>query len=572
MDGQFLSDNGSSSKPECKEQEQNTRSKTLFDTVKSAIQTKPLVSASGTAITETASTVDEEGVLKAYQPKEPFKADRKDCIFALFTFVLGFFFSRWVMFSWQGWGVTVFTMGYCTAITMYLMKKGVRISQGGWFWLSTVMLIGISYSLYANNGLEPWRSMLLFCAAVYFVITATGQLILGNTSNWLLLDGINGLFVIPFKNLGSQYKSLSFVKYKRDGMGRHILSIALGLLLALMVAGMVLPLLMRADGGGFSRIANGIIEYYRWVQNQYMDLILNGILAIPISAYLFGLVAGCVHKRGCQTFKKEGIQYAIESARVLAAATVYTLLGLICSLYVVFICSQLPYFFSAFAGQRPEGWQIYSEYARSGFFELCQIAAINLSLMTLANLLCKKPQSENRVLKILNSLLSLLTILLIATAFSKMALYIGAYGLSIRRLLPCLFMVFLTVVCGAVIALQKRKFSIVRLSVIVGALMLCALCLLNPDGFVANYNADRYLSGTLDNFDVKILYSSGPAGVDSALKVFAQTKDEGLKAELKAYIYAQQQESAESLGKVRDSLQNMRVRQETAAFIGDMTP
>lgn len=523
-------------------------------------------SGKGASFTDAASQAAVGEVPLAYQPKEPFVADRKDVIFALFTFVLGFFFARWVMFSWQGWGVTAFTVSYCFAITIYLLKKGVRISHTGWFWLSVVVLIGSSYSLYANYGLEPWRSLFLFGAAVYFVISATGQLILGNTSNWLLLDGINGLFVIPFQNFGCQYKSLSFPQYKKRGTGRQIMSIVLGLLLALLVTGMVMPLLMRADGGGFSKIAKGIFEYFGWFQNQFMDLIWSGILAVPIAAYLFGLVAGSAHDRGCRTFKKDGIQHAIESARVLAAATVYTLLGLICCLYLVFIGSQLPYFFSAFAGQRPEGWQIYSEYARSGFFELCQIAAINLSLLTLANLLCKKPQRENYVLKILNCLLSLLTILLIATAFSKMALYIGAYGLSIRRLLPCLFMGFLAVVCGGVIALQKWQFSIMRLSVFVGMLMLCMLNFLNPDGFVAQYNADRYLSGTLESFDVQILYQSGPAGVGPALKVYAQTGEEELKEELMAYIYDQQQESAKLLGQARDSLQNMRVRQKTAAF------
>jgi hypothetical protein len=558
MDGHFSSGNNSSDKSECTEQKQNDRDKIPSDSIKSEILTN--------------STISANGVPKAYQPREPFVADQKDCIFALITFVLGFFFARWVMFSWQGWGVTAFTVGYCFAITIYLLKKGVHIPRGGWFWLSMIVLTGISYALYANNGLEPWRSLFLFCAAVYFVITATGQLILGNTSNWILLDAINGLFVIPFKNLGSQYKSLSLAQYKKSGMGRQFLSIALGLLLALLVAGLVLPLLMRADGGGFSRIANGLIEYLRWTQNQFMDIIFNGILAIPIAAYLFGLVAGCAHSRGCKTFKQEGIQYAIESARVLATVTVYTLLALICGLYVVFIVSQLPYFFSAFAGQRPEGWQIYSEYARSGFFELCQIAAINLTLMTLANLLCKKPQRESRVLKVLNSLLSLLTILLIATAFSKMALYIGAYGLSIRRLLPCLFMVFLAVVCGAVVVLQKRQFSIIRFSVFVGTLMLCTLCLLNPDGFVARYNADRYLSGTLPSFDVEILYSSGSAGVGPALKVYAQTNDERLKADLKAYIYSQQQESMKPFGKAQDSLQDMLVRQKTLEFTGHITP
>lgn len=517
----------------------------------------------GVLVTDGATQAAGQGASSGYIPKEPFVADQKDSIFALFAFLLGFFYVRWVLFSWQGWGVTVFTIGYCLSITIYLTKKGISIPRPAYFWLGVVLLIGISYSFYANKGLEPWRSLFLLCAAVYYVICASGRLILCSTSNWLLLDGINGLFIIPFKNFGCQYKSLSSPKYIKKSLGRQILSIIFGILLALLVAGVILPLLMRADSGGFSKIVNEIYEYYRWVQNQFMDIIINCILAIPVAAYLYGLVAGCGHDRGCSTFKREDIQYAIESIRVLASATVYTVLGLICCLYLVFIGSQLPYFFSAFVGQRPEGWQIYSEYARNGFFELCQIAAINLSIMTCANLFCKKSQGKNHALKILNALLSLLTLLLIATAFSKMALYIGAYGLSIRRLLPCLFMLFLTVVFGGVIILQKRKFSIVWLSAFTGALMICVLCLLNPDGFVARYNADRYLLGTLDNFDVQILYQSGPAGVDSALKVYAQTEDNKLKAELKAYIYDQQTESAKTLGMSRDSFQNMFVRQKT---------
>lgn len=508
-----------------------------------------------------------EGLSPTHIPKETFASDKKDSIFALFTFLLGFFFIRWVFFSWQGWGVTAFTVAYCFTITMYLNKKGISIPRSAYFWLAAVVFIGISYSFYMNKGLEPWRSLFLLCAAVYYVISASGKLILSNTSNWFLLDGINGMFVIPFKNFGCQYKSLSSPQYAKRSLRRQILSIALGLLLALLVAGMVLPLLMRADSGGFSKIANQVYEFYRWIQNQFMDTIINFILAIPVAAYLFGLAAGCAHDRGCRTFNRENIEYAIGSIRVLALATVYTALGLICCLYLVFIGSQLPYFFSAFVGQRPEGWQIYSEYARSGFFELCQIAAINLFVLIIANFISKKPQGNNSALKILNALLSLLTLLLIATAFSKMALYIGAYGLSIRRLLPCLFMVFLTVVFAGVIVLQKRQFSIVRISVFTATLMICALSLLNPDGFIASYNANRYLSGTLDDFDVNILYQSGPAGIDSALKVHEQTGDGRLKAELKAYICDQKRNSTETLGLPRDNIQNMLVRQKTSEFI-----
>ncbi|MGI6711906.1 MAG: DUF4153 domain-containing protein [Bacillota bacterium] len=434
------------------------------------------------------------------------------------------------------------------------------------FWLAAVLLTGISYSFWTNNGLEPWRSMFLFFSAVYWVICATGLPLLGETSNWFGLDSINGLFVIPFRNFGCHYRSLAFLGSNKRAQGRQIFSIGLGLVLTLIIAGLVLPLLMEADSGGFSKLTKGFLTYFQGIRQEVFELIENCILAIPIAAYLFGLVAGSAHKRGCSTFIKDRTLKTISVLQVLPMTTVYTLLGLLCSLYVVFIGSQLPYYFSAFVGERPEGWQIYSEYARRGFFELCRIAAINLFVLTTVNLLSKKPNRNSLILKVLNSLLALLTLVLIATALSKMAMYIGAYGLSIRRLLPCFFMIFLSVICGGVIVLQKWHFSIVRLAAGVGVVMICTLCLLDADSFVARYNANRYLSRTLNNFDVAILYQSGPAGVEPAWEVYQKTNDQVLQDKLKTYLLIQNELAAESSGQPGDNLQKARARQITAGF------
>ncbi|MGI6679241.1 MAG: DUF4153 domain-containing protein [Dehalobacterium sp.] len=499
---------------------------------------------------------------------EPFLADHKDVIFALAVFVLGFFFARWVLFSWQGWGVTLFTLGYTGSVTLYFMKKGIQISKAGWFWLAVVVLTGISFSLWSSNGLEPWRSLLLFSSAVYWVISATGILLLGKTSNWFPLDGLNGVFFIPFRNFGCQYKSLASLSSTKRAGERHVFSIGLGLILALMVGIMVVPLLMEADSGGFYRIIKGMYTYVQGISEDLMKLILQGLLAIPIAAYIFGLVAGSVHKRGYDSIKEEGVLQTFATWRILPMTTIYTLLGFLCTLYVVFIGSQLPYFFSAFAGERPEGWLVYAEYARSGFFELCRIAAINLSVLIAVNLLHKKQslKPNSPVLKVLNSLLALLTLVLIATALSKMAMYIGVYGLSIRRLLPCMFMIFLAMICGGVIALQKWQFSIARLALGIGVVMLCTLCLMDPDRIVVSYNADRYLSGTLNDFDTAILYQSGPAGVDPALEVYRKTNDPVLQIELKKYLLNQKELAAPFLNQPGDNLQKARARQKITEF------
>lgn len=471
---------------------------------------------------------------------ESFEPDRQDGIFALLAYVLGFCFAHWVFFSWQGWGVTLFTLAYCTVVGIYFSKKGVHMTREGWFWLAIVVLTGISFSLWTNSGLVGWPVLLLFCSAIYWITCSAGLQILGKTSNLIGLDFINSILVIPFRNIGCQFKSLGFLSRNRRAESRQFASIALGLGLTLIVMAVVLPLLMKADSGGFSRIANSALKILGgW---KVGETLVYGILAIPIGAYLFGLVAGSAHRTGCDTFEKDSTLKFYSSLRILPSATVYTMLGLLCALYILFIGSQLPYFFSAFVGERPAGWLIYSEYARSGFFELCRIAAINLIVLTTANLFGQKQSKTGMALKVLNALLAILTLILIATALSKMIMYIGAYGLSMRRLLPCVFMVFMAVICGGAVALQKWSFSIARLAVGLGVVMLCLLCLANTDGFVANYNADRYLAGTLKGFDVEILYRSGAAGVDPAMKLYDETDDEGLRGEIKQYLLKQQKE------------------------------
>ena len=69
--------------------------------------------------------------------------------------------------------------------------------------------------------------------------------------------------------------------------------------------------------------------------------------------------------------------------------------------------------------------------------------------------------------------------------------------------------------------------------------LLCALCLSNPDAFVVRYNTERFLSGTLSNYDTNILFRAGLAGVAPAMELYEITQDEGLKQELRWYLSAQ---------------------------------
>ena len=58
--------------------------------------------------------------------------------------------------------------------------------------------------------------------------------------------------------------------------------------------------------------------------------------------------------------------------------------------------------------------------------------------------------------------------------------------------------------------MQKWSFSITRLAVGLGVVMLCMLYLLDPDSFVARYNAERYLSGTSEALMWRFYIGQGP--------------------------------------------------------------
>jgi len=460
-----------------------------------------------------------------------FNPDFIDFAFAISIFVVGYIFASWVFFSWRGWGVTVFTTLYLLCISGYLIKKkNFVVSPMTIFWLSITWLIGLSNSFWGNAGFFGIRGLFLFCSAVYFVLVASNTTLKTNSGNYLLIDGFNSIILIPFRNYFNQFTAFSVLATgERKG---KFLPLFLGIFATILIVAIIIPLLETADAGGFAIIMNFLRDIFR----ISIETVIYLIIMIPVAAYIFGLASGVIHKKGTDIIKPESAEKTVKALRVVSPLTINTVLGAVCVLYIIFIFSQLPYFFSAFSGVRPDGWLHYAEFARHGFFELCWIATINLILLIASNLCNKKMRLESKILKIFNIILSAITLVLIATAFSKMALYISVFGLTMPRLLPCIFMVFMAIVFVALIALQKWDFSIVKFSLIVGSVILLALCLSNPDAMVVRYNANRYMSGTLQEFDVEIARRAGFAGVLPAIEVYEWTQNEDLQNELRPYI------------------------------------
>ncbi len=424
--------------------------------------------------------------LPAETPKTPFLITWPDRVFALVFFGLGYFYIRRFGFlAIERWRTGLFTLAYAAAILGYFFLKNVRPPKFSWFWLGALLALGLSFSLFPNESLLGFDILILHGLALYWPICAAGTTLRNQTSPLLPFDLVNSAFVLPFGNFTAQVRCLfgGWKSKKNGGAGKRALTILLGIVLLSVLLLLVVPPLYHADAS-FEKALASLAELL-WSVDFNLDF--NLILALPVGAYLFGLVYGCANKRHTSHIRLEGLAETGQDARMIPNDALYIALGGVCIVYVLFIALQFWDLFSAFAG-RLSGTERYSEFAREGFFELCRVAAINGFVLLGANLLAKNGRTVCPALRFLNAAMALLTLLILASAGRKMLLYIQVYGLTAKRVLTMAFMAMLAVLFGGIIVWQKRDFNLIRLVAAFAATLFCLLALCNLDAIICAYN------------------------------------------------------------------------------------
>jgi hypothetical protein len=270
------------------------------------------------------------------------------------------------------------------------------------------------------------------------------------------------------------------------------------------------PLLVKSDVA-FEGLVN------RLFANTFSTFLKANIglaLALFVIAYGFSLRFGKVAKIGKPKFKGMENVYIISFLSSIALC------------YLLYLFSQLAYFFSAFKGFLPDGEITYAEYARKGFFEMCAIAVINLIIVFVSLLLAKKQKGKVCFgVKAVATFISLFTLIIIATAISKMVLYIDAYGMTVKRLTTSAFMVFLGIVfISLAFKVYCRRINVIKTALATAGIIVLILGVFNVNTVCAEYNYQAYINSKLETIDIDALYELGDEGVPYLTK-FAYAKD-----------------------------------------------
>ena len=366
--------------------------------------------------------------------------------------------------------------------------------------------------LWADTGNAFLCCLYALTAYAYLLYAATGNCLEDGLSDLVGSDLFRAVIVFPLSSCGKLFGALSARKGK--GVGKTLLKVLLGLMLAVLPTAAALSLL--SFDSGFRSLVDGLFSF----RLEDLGIQLARLLfAVPVAMYLFGLYASSVTKSAGRDEAARSARERAERRHVLpllsAAAAVIPLL----LVYIIFFVSQWGYYTAAFTGALPDGLS-YADYAREGFFQLCAVSCINfLVLICLGRYVRREKEAIRRAICVI---LALFSLVLIATAVSKLLLYIERYDLTPDRLYAAWFMLLLTILYLIVILAQFcPRLKALPLCMAVTVALYLLLALSGPNARIARYNADRYMNGETKKIDLALLSSLGDDAIPELLRIDA---------------------------------------------------
>ena len=346
-------------------------------------------------------------------------------------------------------------------------KLGITLKKGSCFYMAAMLLLGVS-TFCTDDGFIIFFNKL----GVFLLLMSLLLKQFFDTSKWKLGKYLCSICVLIFASLAEWGRPVTdgaaYNKNREKKMDKRVWYFALGLLIGVPLLFLVLLLLASADAV-FRQMAA------RFLRDISIFGIFNILFRITVLFFFsYGLTAYL-----CRRTIKEETPDRRKGEPVLAI----TVTGLLTVLYLLFSGIQIA---GLFLGKLklPEDYT-YAMYAREGFFQLLAVSLLNLVIV----LLCISLFRESRGLKLILTVMSLCTFVMIASSAMRMIMYIRYYYLTYLRILVLWALALLVVLfVGVVISIFKESFPLFRYQVAVVAVLYLALSFAHPDYIIAKVN------------------------------------------------------------------------------------
>ncbi|MFZ6015602.1 MAG: DUF4153 domain-containing protein [Patescibacteria group bacterium] len=289
----------------------------------------------------------------------------------------------------------------------------------------------------------------------------------------------------PYKSLSGQLKKMNEDK--------RILSIVIGIAIAIPFLFIFITLFASAD---------------KLFEKSVTDLFSNADLGTYIGKTIRDVIVGLFFlSSGLLMFarmrKQAPEQKQIQESPLnkIALATFLTMLNI---LFAIFVGFQAAYFFGGEAIITQYSIT-YADYARHGFFELLFAAGL---VFAITAAIYRSTGMKHRLSAGLNVALIVQTGVIIASAISRLLLYVDAYGLTLSRFwaMFCILLIAIVLLTSAIGAIIKVEYFKMAKTIFLLALFAFSFTLvINSEAFIARYNVMRFLEGRNTNIDIPYL-------------------------------------------------------------------
>lgn len=388
--------------------------------------------------------------------------------FELPTLIYAFIYTVLLFDNFSAITLPIWVVATLTYVYICLKRLGLPVKTGFWFYGAGMFLLAISVMCTGSTPLQFFGNVGILLLLIALLLHS-----FRNDADWTLAKYFSAyIYAIfgPIGCIGDLFTDAHADRTLRKNTKKAITTyILIGIAIAVPML-MILGALLYFSDAVFANI----------LDRSFLDYLKPGKILGWLTLFAFALASSYCTIR---FLGKPNLTNEVHDHRNFEPVVAITVLLPITLIYGLFCGIQI---FSLFLGkmQLPEGYT-YAQYAREGFFQLLFVCIINVVIVLFVNGLFR----ENLVQKILMTLISVCTYIMLASSAFRMLLYIRAYQLTFYRILVLwALLVIALLLIGVIIEIYHRSFPLARYMMAVVTVLFLALSFMHPDYIIASYN------------------------------------------------------------------------------------
>lgn len=359
---------------------------------------------------------------------------------------------------------------------MILMEKKEKINPLGIYFLIIAIFLSGTYGIFTNIIFRTINLILIPISIISGLSIVNMPKISVNFKS-LVFNVFNNIFESVFSSsaLSLIAKALVDNRGKEKQENKQIKGIKQGILISIPILIILIMLLCSAD----EVFASIFVGLKRIISDSMYNLnTVEIMLRLILISIIFYCISALYHSLNDKTYKEYKI-YATKIDKNMAN----TILIMINVLYIFFTFIQVKYLYikQEFKNFTPE---MYSDYARSGFFQLIVVVVLNILII----LFFYRMVEDNRLTNVLNTIMTIISINMCITSMYKMSLYIGKYGMTRLRFMSSFFMIFLLVCLLFILISIWKKVNLFKWCILSGSIIYLIMNFINMDKIIVSYN------------------------------------------------------------------------------------